>query len=74
MIGLAWSADGTGMYSVDTLRATVFVRDYESITGAVGEWRVHLDVAAQSPMGLRSMPDEHLLVAVWAQARCTATT
>lgn len=71
--GLAWSADGRRLYSVDTLRQTVFVRDYDAATGAVGERRVHLRLAEGSPDGLPDgLPDgialdaeEHLWIAVW---------
>ena len=63
--GLAWSADGRRMYSVDTRRATVFVRDYDSITGAVGERRVHIAVDGGFPDGIALDAEEHLWVAVW---------
>jgi sugar lactone lactonase YvrE len=63
--GLAWSADGRRMYSVDTLRRTVFVRDYEPDTGAAGERRVHLRLDGGSPDGIALDAEEHLWVAVW---------
>jgi sugar lactone lactonase YvrE len=62
--GLAWSADGRRMYSVDTLRRTVFVRDYDPATGAVGERRVHLRLAEGSPDGIALDAEEHLWIAV----------
>src|SRR5215213_4118112 len=40
--GLAWSSDGRRMFSVDTLRRMVSVRDYDPASGAVGARRVHL--------------------------------
>jgi sugar lactone lactonase YvrE len=63
--GLAWSADGGTMYSVDTLRRTVFVRDYDAATGTVGERRVHLRVEDGLPDGIALDAADHLWVAVW---------
>jgi sugar lactone lactonase YvrE len=62
--GLAWSADGATMYSVDTLRRTVFVRSYDPASGAVGERRVHLRLDDGIPDGIALDADEHLWVAV----------
>jgi sugar lactone lactonase YvrE len=62
--GLAWSADGRTMYSVDTLRRTVFVRSYDAASGAVGERRTHLRLDDGIPDGIALDADEHLWVAV----------
>jgi sugar lactone lactonase YvrE len=63
--GLAWSADGRSMYSVDTLRRTVYVRDYHPDDGAVGERRVHLRLTDGYPDGIAADAEDHLWVAVW---------
>lgn len=63
--GLAWTADGRRLLSVDTARQTVFVRDYDPVTGAVGERRVHLRLDDGSPDGMAMDADDHLWVAVW---------
>ena len=64
--GLAWSADGGQMYSVDTGQNAVFVRDYDVATGAVGERRVHLRVTeGGAPDGMAMDAEEHLWIAVW---------
>lgn len=63
--GLAWSADGRRMYSVDTLRRTVFVRDYEASTGEVGERHVHLRLDDGFPDGIALDAEDHLWIAVW---------
>ncbi|MBE3014784.1 SMP-30/gluconolactonase/LRE family protein [Microbispora sp. NEAU-D428] len=63
--GLAWSADGRALYSVDTGRHTVFVRDYDPATGAAGERRVHLRVDDGLPDGIALDAEGHLWVAVW---------
>ncbi|MER7687136.1 SMP-30/gluconolactonase/LRE family protein [Streptomyces sp. NPDC097610] len=60
--GLAWSADGTLMYNVDTLRRTVFVRDYDVDTGRVGERRVHVQVDDGYPDGIALDAADHLWV------------
>jgi sugar lactone lactonase YvrE len=62
--GLAWSADGRTMYSVDSMRHTVFVRPYDPASGAVGERRVHLRLSDGIPDGIALDADEHLWVAV----------
>lgn len=65
--GLAWSADGTRFYSVDTLRQTIFVRPYDPATGAVGERAVHLRLESGSPDGIAMDVTDHLWVAVWGE-------
>jgi len=62
--GLAWSADGRRMFSVDTLRRTVSVRDYDPGSGAVGPRRVHLRLGGL-PDGIAMDAADHLWVAVW---------
>jgi sugar lactone lactonase YvrE len=62
---LAWSTDGTQMFSVDTGRATVFVRDYDVATGAGGVRRVRLRLTDGSPDGLAVDEADHLWMAVW---------
>jgi len=63
--GLAWSSDGRRMFSVDSLRRTVSVRDYDVESGAVGPRRVHLRVDGGLPDGIAMDADDHLWVAVW---------
>lgn len=63
--GLAWSVDGTLMYSVDTLSGNVFVRDYDAATGAVGTRHVHLHVVDGVPDGIAVDEADHLWVAIW---------
>ena len=63
--GLAWSTDGTRMFSVDTLSRTVFVRDYDAATGAVGERRMHLRLDGGFPDGMAMDAEDHLWIAVW---------
>ena len=63
--GLCWSADGSRLYSVDTLRRTVFVREYDSATGRTGPRTVHLVVEDGYPDGAAMDVEEHLWLAVW---------
>ncbi|MFI6961729.1 SMP-30/gluconolactonase/LRE family protein [Streptomyces sp. NPDC050255] len=62
--GLAWTADGRTLYSVDTLRRTVHVRDY---TRVGTERRTHLRLADGYPDGIAMDAEEHLWVAVWGK-------
>ena len=63
--GLAWSSDGRRMFSVDTLRHTVAVRDYDPGSGAVGPRRVHLRLDDGLPDGIAMDAADHLWVAIW---------
>ncbi|MEO3809536.1 SMP-30/gluconolactonase/LRE family protein [Sphaerisporangium sp. B11E5] len=63
--GLAWSADGTVLYSVDTLPGRVWARPYDAATGAVGPRREWLHLAGGLPDGLCVDAEDHVWVAVW---------
>jgi sugar lactone lactonase YvrE len=63
--GLAWSSDGRRMFSVDTLRHTVSVRDYDPGSGAVGPRRMHLRLDDGLPDGIAMDAADHLWVAIW---------
>lgn len=63
--GLAWTHDGTRMYSIDTLANTVWVRDYDPMTGAHGARRVHLRIIEGYPDGMCSDAEDHLWIAIW---------
>jgi sugar lactone lactonase YvrE len=65
--GLAWSTDGSKMFSVDTDRQTIYVRDYDAATGEVGERRPHLRLREGSPDGIAMDVEDHLWVAVWGE-------
>jgi sugar lactone lactonase YvrE len=63
--GLAWSADGTRLFSVDSDRHTVWVRPYAAGDGAVGPRSVHLGLGALIPDGIAVDAADHLWVALW---------
>ncbi|KPM50595.1 hypothetical protein CcI49_37395 [Frankia sp. CcI49] len=65
--GLAWSADGTRMFNVDTLRQVIYLRDYDTATGAVGERRLHVRMDRGYPDGIAMDVQDHLWVAMWGE-------
>lgn len=67
--GLAWSRNGSLMYSVDTERSVVFVRAYDVASGRVGPRSVHLRFNAGYPDGMCMDAEEHLWIAMWGLGR-----
>jgi len=69
--GLAFSPDGTSLYSVDTLSGTVWIRDYDATTGRVGQRRTLLEVDGK-PDGLCVDQEGGIWVAMWGsgEVRC----
>lgn len=65
--GLAWSTDGTRLFSVDTMRGLVYVRDYGP--DGIGPRSVHLPVDDAHPDGIAVDADDHLWVALWGAGR-----
>ncbi|MEO8095518.1 MAG: SMP-30/gluconolactonase/LRE family protein [Pseudolysinimonas sp.] len=63
--GLAWSADGTTLFNVDTLSRTIFTRPYDPDTGVTGERSTFLQVAEGSPDGICMDVEGHLWLALW---------
>jgi sugar lactone lactonase YvrE len=57
--GLAWSSDGARMYSVDTLRRLIYVRERDD------DRRLHLTIEHGHPDGIAIDADDHLWVALW---------
>jgi sugar lactone lactonase YvrE len=72
--GIAWSADGSSLYTVDTLPGVIWVRDYDVRTGATGPRRVHLHLVDEFPDGMCLDTAGNLWIAVWGagQVRCYA--
>jgi len=67
--GLAWSVDGTLLFTVDTYRRTVWVRDYDSVSGATGARRAFVILDDGYPDGICMDIEGHLWVAVYGAGR-----
>lgn len=63
--GLAWTADGRRLFSIDTPTRRIYLRDDDPATGAVGARRVFLELAHGFPDGMTMDAEGHLWVAVW---------
>jgi sugar lactone lactonase YvrE len=67
--GLAWSADETTLYYIDTLRRSVDAFDVDPVTGAVANRRVVAEFADGSPDGMAIDVEGCLWVACWGGKR-----
>lgn len=67
--GLGWSADGTLLYTIDTLRRRVYVRPYDVLTGKTGAREVLIELADGYPDGMCVDAEDHLWIAVWGLGR-----
>ena len=63
--GLAFSPDGTLLYSIDSRPGIVWVRPYDAATGATGPRREWLRITDGLPDGLCADAEGHLWIAVW---------
>lgn len=63
--GIGWSADGTLLYTIDTLRRRVYVRPYDVLTGETGAREVLIELADGYPDGMCVDAEDHLWIAVW---------
>ncbi|MEU4219484.1 SMP-30/gluconolactonase/LRE family protein [Actinoplanes sp. NPDC026623] len=63
--GLAWSPDGTLLYSIDSVPGIVWVRPYDVATGAAGPRREWLRIGDGVPDGMCADADGHLWIAIW---------
>ncbi|MBW0092006.1 SMP-30/gluconolactonase/LRE family protein [Pseudonocardia sp. KRD-184] len=71
--GLAWSPAGDRLYSIDTIPGTIWQRDYDPETGAVGERRVLCTVEG-SPDGMCVDADGRLWIALYDGGRVECRT
>lgn len=74
--GLAWSPDGRSLYNVDTVARTLWVRDYDTATGATGGRRELLRVDDGYLDGLCVDVEGNLWIAIWTggEVRCYSPT
>ncbi|HTA07436.1 MAG TPA: SMP-30/gluconolactonase/LRE family protein [Streptosporangiaceae bacterium] len=63
--GLAWSAEGTLLYSVDSVPGTIWIRSYDAATGTTGPRREWLRVTDGVPDGICMDAEGYLWVAIW---------
>ncbi len=63
--GLGWPADGRLLYTVDTYRRTIWVRDYDMDTGVVGARRAFVTLTDGYPDGMCIDEQDHLWVAIY---------
>jgi sugar lactone lactonase YvrE len=70
--GLAWSPDGSVLYSVDTTPGVVWARPYDAATGNGGARAAVVRLGDGSPDGLCVDTDGNLWVAIWGagEVRC----
>ena len=65
--GIAWSPDGTLMYSTDTVPGTIWVRDYDPASGAHGARRQFVHIVGGYPDGICVDALGHVWVAIWGE-------
>lgn len=65
--GLAFSADGATLYSVDTFSHVIRTRPYDAASGTAGQRRDFVQVLDGYPDGIAIDESEHLWVAVFGQ-------
>jgi len=70
--GLAFSADGALLYSVDTTPGTVWSRSHDPATGRFGPRGAFLHISDGSPDGLCLDAEGNLWIAIWGagEVRC----
>lgn len=66
--GLAWTANGRTMYSVDTMSGVIYRRSYDPMTGATGNRETWLVVDGGYPDGICLDAEGFVWVAVWGGA------
>jgi sugar lactone lactonase YvrE len=70
--GLAWSADGTVLFSVDTIPGVVWMRGYDASTGRCDVREELFRIKDGKPDGLCLDAEGNLWIAIWGagQVRC----
>ena len=74
--GLAWTADGSTLFSVDSRSRTIYRRAYDPLGLAVGPREVAITIPDGVPDGLCLDVDGNLWVAIWGagEIRCLTPT
>lgn len=63
--GLAWSGDGTAMYSIDTLTRRIWRRAYHPSTGETGQREAFVTIDDGYPDGMCIDAEDHCWVAIY---------
>lgn len=63
--GLAWTADGRRLYTIDTLTRRIWVRDYDPATGRTGPRTLFRQIEHGHPDGMTTDAEDHVWVAIW---------
>jgi sugar lactone lactonase YvrE len=64
--GMAWSPDGSVLYSIDTVPRVLYARDYDASSGAAGPRRLLIAFDERvNPDGMSVDADGQLWVAIW---------
>lgn len=63
--GIAFSADNTTLFFVDSEPGIIWRAAYDATTGSADRWEIHLRVADGLPDGITVDSRDHLWVAVW---------
>ena len=63
--GLAWTADGRRLYTIDTLTRRIWIRDYDPVTGGVGPRTLFRQIDHGYPDGMTTDAEDHVWVAIW---------
>jgi sugar lactone lactonase YvrE len=71
--GLAWSPDGRTLYSTDTSAKTIWARDYDPASGAIGERRPQLRLD-EHPDGICVDARGYIWAALWGTGEARAFT
>ncbi|MGW5569900.1 SMP-30/gluconolactonase/LRE family protein [Nocardia thailandica] len=66
--GIAWSPAGDRMFTVDSLKRTIYSREYHLATGVSGRREVFIDGLDAIPDGICTDRDGSLWVALWGAA------
>jgi sugar lactone lactonase YvrE len=63
--GIAWSADDSTLYTIDTMRQRVYTRPYDPADGSTGARDVLIELDDGFPDGMCVDADDHLWIAIW---------
>ncbi|MGN9813377.1 SMP-30/gluconolactonase/LRE family protein [Micromonospora sp. BQ11] len=72
--GLAWNPAGDRLYSIDTIRGVVRIRDYDPTTGVTSRRREAFAITDGYADGMCTDADGNLWIAIWGRGRVECRT